>query len=251
MEKNKRDWSIFISSVFFVLGFAVIFSLVGILLQSVLSKVSFVAQQWFARIGGIIIILFGLYLIGLIKFSFLEREHKVPIKKRFKSSYLTSFIFGAAFAVGWTPCIGAVLGAILTLAIVNPSSAFLLLLSYSLGLGIPFLLVGLFINQSKNTIKKIMNFKWAKYLVIIFGIILILLGILVFANQLARVANFPFATDLLLSLDSGISNFGNLNIGLAFIAGIVSFLSPCILPLIPAYLTYLASTTVKKNDKGQ
>lgn len=250
MEKDKRDWSIFISSVFFVLGFAVIFSLVGILLQSVLSKVSFIAQQWFARIGGIIIILFGLYLVGLIKFKFLEKEHKIPVRK-FKSSYLTSFIFGAAFAVGWTPCIGAVLGAILTLAVTNPSSAFLLLLSYSLGLGIPFLLVGLFINQSKNTIEKIMNLKWAKYLVNIFGIILILLGILVFANQLARVANFPFATNLLLSLDSGISNFGSLNIGLAFIAGIVSFLSPCILPLIPAYLTYLASTAIKKNDEGQ
>lgn len=246
--KEKREWTIFISSIFFVLGFAVIFSLVGVLLQSFLSKISFYAQQWLARIGGIIIILFGLYLIGLIKPKFLEREHKIHIKKRFNSSYLTSFIFGAAFALGWTPCIGAVLGAILTLAVTNPSSAFFLLLSYSLGLGIPFLLVGLFTNEAKNTIDKIVKTRWSKYLIITFGIILILLGILVFTNQLSKVANFAFAADFLISLDSGISNFGNLNIGLAFIAGIVSFLSPCILPLVPAYLTYLASTAIKNEN---
>jgi len=244
--KEEKNWSIFISSIFFVLGFAVIFSLVGVLLQSFLSEISFYAQQWLARIGGIIIILFGLYLIGLVKPKFLEREHKIHIKRKFKSSYLASFIFGAAFAVGWTPCIGAVLGAILTLAVTNPSSAFILLLSYSLGLGIPFLLVGLFTNQAKNVIDKIMNAEWSKYLTIVFGIILILLGIFVFTNQLSRIANFPFVTDLLISLDLGISSFGNLNIGLAFIAGIVSFLSPCILPLVPAYLTYLASTAIKK-----
>jgi len=249
MIEKKRDWSIFISSVFFVLGFASIFSLIGVLLQSVLSSVSFVAQQWFARIGGIVIIIFGLYLVGLFKFKFLEREHKIQVKKRFKSSYLTSFIFGAAFAVGWTPCIGAILGAILTLAVSNPSSAFFLLLSYSLGLGIPFLLVGFFINQSKGVIDKIMKAKWTKYLTIIFGVILILLGIFVFTNQLARISNFAFATDLLLTLDANIAMFGNLNIGIAFIAGIVSFLSPCVLPLIPAYLTYLASTAVKKNEE--
>mgnify|MGYP001569396887 CR=1 FL=1 len=250
-KEEKRDWTIFISSIFFVLGFALIFSLVGVLLQSFLSKISFYAQQWLARIGGIIIILFGLYLIGLIKPKFLESEHKIHIKRKFKSSYLTSFIFGAAFALGWTPCIGAVLGAILTLAVTNPSSAFFLLLSYSLGLGIPFLLVGLFTNEAKNTIDKIINANWSKYLITIFGVILISLGILVFTNQLSRVASFAFASDLLISLDAGISNFGHLNIGLAFIAGIVSFLSPCILPLVPAYLTYLASTAVRKNENSK
>ena len=124
MDKKKRDWSVFISSVFFVLGFSVIFSIVGVLLQSILSNVAYTVQIWLGRIGGVIIILFGLYLLGLIRIKFLEQDHKFAVKRKFKSSYVTSFVFGAAFAVGWTPCVGAVLGAVLTLAATQPSIAF-------------------------------------------------------------------------------------------------------------------------------
>ncbi len=240
----KRNWNVFWSSVFFVLGFSIIFSMLGVLLQSFLLGISFEVQKWLGRVGGVVVILFGLHIMGLIKISFLEREHKFRIKRKFGSVYLTSFVFGAAFAVGWTPCIGAILGAILTLAISEPSMAFFLLLSYSLGLGIPFILVGLFTNQAQSFIVKFeKSFSYLKY---IFGILLILMGILVFTNQLARIASFPFAANLLVNLNAGIASFGSLNLGIAFIAGIVSFLSPCILPLIPAFLTYLASTTIKK-----
>src|SRR3989344_6023600 len=107
MENNR--WGIFLNSVFFVLGFSIIFSVVGVLLQSVLSKIAYTVQNWLGYIGGTIIILFGLYLLGLIKISFLEKEHKLKIKRKFRYSYVTSFLFGAAFAVGWTPCVGAVL----------------------------------------------------------------------------------------------------------------------------------------------
>ena len=139
-----RQWDIFINSVFFVLGFSIIFALVGVLLQSVLSNAAYTVQNWLSYIGGAIIMLFGFYLLGFIKIGFLEREHKFKVKSKFKYSYATSFLFGAAFAVGWTPCVGAVLGGILTFAITNPASAFNFLLAYSIGLGMPFLLVGLF-----------------------------------------------------------------------------------------------------------
>ncbi|MBI2507619.1 cytochrome C biogenesis protein [Candidatus Woesearchaeota archaeon] len=240
----KRNWNIFWSSVFFVLGFSIIFSLLGVLLQSFLSGISFEVQKWLGRVGGVVVILFGLYIMGLIRISFFEKEHKFRIKRKFSSAYLTSFIFGAAFAVGWTPCIGAILGAILTLAISAPSMAFFLLLFYSLGLGIPFILVGLFTNQAQSFIARFENaFSYIKY---IFGTLLIIMGILVFTNQLARIASFPFAANLLVSLDAGIASFGSLNLGIAFIAGIASFLSPCVLPLIPAFLTYLASSAINK-----
>ncbi len=246
----KKQWGIFINSIFFVLGFSIIFSLVGVLLQSVLSNISFQVQIWLGRIGGAIIILFGLFLLGLIKIKYLEREHKFHVKQKFNSSYLTSFVFGSAFAVGWTPCVGAVLGAVLTLAITQPTSAFFLLLSYSLGLGIPFLLVGLFTNQAQTFIQKAGS--WLKYLNYLFGLVLIVLGILVFTNQLARVANLAFATSFLSALELGSFGAGaTLNIGIAFLAGIVSFLSPCVLPLLPAFLTYLASTVIKKNEEPQ
>ena len=128
----KRS-QIFINSVFFVLGFSTVFAALGVLLNTVLEAVAYDAQQWLGRIGGVIIIFFGLYLTGLIRLRFLEREHKFAVKKRFSSKYLTSFLFGAAFAAGWTPCVGAVLGAILGLAASQPGSAFSLLLAYAQG----------------------------------------------------------------------------------------------------------------------
>src|SRR3990167_4510981 len=148
--KPPRDWSVFFSSVFFVLGFSIVFSLVGVLLQTILSNVSYSVQEWLGRIGGAIIILFGFFLLGLFTPSFLKRDHKILVKRRFRSHYLTSFVFGAAFAVGWTPCVSAALGAILALATTSASSAFLLLFAYTLGIGIPFLLVGLFTNQAQT-----------------------------------------------------------------------------------------------------
>ena len=87
--EEKRDWRIFFASVFFVLGFSSIFSLVGVLLQSVLANVAFTVQVWLGRIGGVIIILFGLYLLGLLRVSFLEQEHKLQVKRKFKSMYVT------------------------------------------------------------------------------------------------------------------------------------------------------------------
>ncbi|MBR9707322.1 MAG: cytochrome C biogenesis protein, partial [Candidatus Diapherotrites archaeon] len=194
MARTKRDWNIFLNSVFFVLGFSLVFSLVGVLLQSVLSNVSYMVQEWLGRVGGVIIILFGLYLLGLINPKFLQKERKLRVKKKFKSRYLTSFVFGAAFAVGWTPCVGAVLGAVLTLAATQPTSAFFLMLAYSLGLGLPFLVVGLFTNEAKTFINK--AGKWLEYLNKAFGVILIIIGILVFTSNLNLIANLEIASDI-------------------------------------------------------
>jgi len=252
IKNNPNKWEIFLTSVFFVLGFSVIFSLLGILLQGVLSGSSQQIQIWLSRIGGVFIIFFGLYLMKLIEPKFLQREYKLNIKKKFKYKYLTAFIFGATFAVGWTPCIGAILGAILTLAVTQPTTAFILLFSYSLGLGIPFLIVGFFAEKSQGVINRlgsIMN-----YLNILFGALLIVVGILVFTNQLSRVANLAFAASFLTSLDlTGLDVGTSLNIGIAFIAGLISFLSPCVLPLVPAFLTFLASEVTRggNNSNGE
>ncbi|MBI2475772.1 MAG: sulfite exporter TauE/SafE family protein [Candidatus Taylorbacteria bacterium] len=249
-EKPARDWNIFFSSVFFVLGFSLVFSLVGVLLQTVLSGVSYTVQEWLGRIGGIVIILFGFFLLGLFTPAFLKRDHKIMVKRRSRSHYLTSFVFGAAFAVGWTPCVSAALGAILALATTSASSAFLLLVAYTLGLGIPFLLVGLFTNQAQALInrfgKKLLYFQY------FFGVLLIVMGILVFVGQLSRIANLQIVVDLLgrlgltTNFGGGISSLTIFNFGVSFLAGVGSFLSPCILPLIPGFLSYLASTAVKK-----
>ena len=251
---NKR-WSIFINSIFFVLGFSVIFSIVGVLLQSLLSNYAYTVQKYLGYIGGTVIIFFGLFLLGLIRIGFLEKEYKFKVKK-FKYSYATSFVFGAAFAVGWTPCVTAALGAILALASTQASSAFVLLLAYTLGLGVPFLLVGLFTTEAQNLINK--TGKWLKYFQYAFGIILIIIGILIFTGQLSRISNSETAYKIITWLNgkitslfginggSQIKSLNLINIAVAFVAGLASFLSPCVLPLMPGFLSYLGTTATTK-----
>ena len=185
----------FLNSAAFVLGFSVVFALLGVLLNTVLERISYSVQQWLSRIGGAIIIIFAMYILGLVKISFLERDHKIAVKKKFSITYVTSSVFGAAFAVGWTPCVSAILGSILSLAVANPSLSFVLLLAYALGLGIPFLIVGLFSSQATAFISK--SEKALKYFNIVVGILLLILGILVFTNKLNVVANL-FAPAFLL-----------------------------------------------------
>ncbi len=192
---NRRE--VFLNSLFFVLGFAAVFSALGVLLNTVLEAVAYDAQDWLARIGGAIIIVFGLYLTGLLKIPFLEREYKLAVKQKLGSRYATSFAFGAAFAAGWTPCVGAVLGGILGLAATQPGAALALLLAYSLGLGVPFLLVGLFTAQAGQFINA--NAEKLQWFTKAFGVLLVVVGILVFTRQINRLASFEFLNQLLLS----------------------------------------------------
>ncbi len=205
-EEKVNRWEVFLNSVFFVLGFSVIFSLVGVLLQTVLEASSFVVQVWLARIGGLIIIFFGIYLMGIISIPFLEQKHALEPKFKLGSRYLTSFVFGAAFAVGWTPCVGPVLGGILGLAAAAPGAAFGLFLAYSLGLGLPFLLMGAFVSKARGVISK--YGKWLPAVKGVFGALLVVIGILAFTQQLDKVANFQLLTDWVADLqDSIIESF--------------------------------------------
>ena len=189
--------SVFINAVFFVLGFSVVFAALGVLLNTVLERVAYDAQIWLSRVGGAIVIFFGLYLTGLIHIAFLEREHKVAVAaKPNRSRYATSFLFGLAFAAGWTPCVGAALGVILGLAASEPARAFYLLLAYALGLGLPFLVVAIFISQASALLVRFVRV--VKYINIVFGIILVGLGILIFTQNLSRIANFELLNRYLL-----------------------------------------------------
>lgn len=193
-EERKRK-EIFFNSVFFVLGFGLVFATIGVLLNTLLSNIAYDVQIWLSRVGGALIIIFGLYLLKLIKIPFLDREHRLNVRSKFKSRYVTSFVFGASFAAGWTPCVGAVLGAILGLATTQPSIAFTLLISYSAGFGLPFLLVGLFTTQASDLISR--YGKWTTVVNKFFGIILVVLGILIFTQTLSRLANFELLNKIL------------------------------------------------------
>jgi len=187
--------NIILNSVFFVLGFSVVFSTLGVIINSVLATSAGELVEGLNQIGGVIIVGFGIFLLLSMKINKLNMEKKF-IPKRSKASYPMSFVFGLAFAVGWTPCVGPILGTILTLAATTPSIAFNLLLAYSLGLGIPFILIGIFYSRATRVIRSMS--KHLKYYNIILGVFIIILGVLVFTNQLAYIANFPLLNELLL-----------------------------------------------------
>ncbi len=190
LKKSPVRLNIFLNTIYFVLGFSLIFSVLGVILNSILSTVGIEFRNSLTTTGGIIIVGFGIYLIISIKLRKLNFEKKMTKLPRFKTSYFTSFVFGAAFAAGWTPCVGPVLGSTFVLASTSPGTAFNSLLAYSLGLGVPFLITGAFFAQSTRLIRKIA--KHLKYFNPAMGTILVILGILVFTNQLTLAANFPF-----------------------------------------------------------
>ena len=187
--------NIIANTIFFVLGFSIIFSTLGVLINSILSENINQLSNSLNWIAGIIIVIFGIFMIASTKINSLNKEKKFQIKN-FKSSYPMSFVFGLAFAIAWTPCVGPILGTILTLAATTPSISFTLLLAYSIGLGIPFILIGIFFSKSTKIISSMT--KHLKYYNIVLGGFIILLGILIFTNQLAYIANFPLLNEIVM-----------------------------------------------------
>lgn len=177
-NKNKAV----INSIAFVLGFAFIFTLFGALA----GKFGSVFNQYmtiFNIISGILLIIFGLNYIGILKIGILQRTFKIKTERR-ESGIVSSILFGFVFGVGWTPCVGPFLGSAMMIA-ANSShtmEGISMLLTYSLGLGIPFILSAILIDSLKGTF----NFIKKNYKIIntISGIILIIIGILMMTGYL-------------------------------------------------------------------
>jgi cytochrome c-type biogenesis protein len=138
----------------FVLGFSIIFLLLGAS-ATYLGRILFHYQDWIARVGGVLIVIFGLHLLGVLRLNMLLRERRFQLNTR-PAGYLGAVGAGLVFGAGWTPCIGPVLGAVLTYASARAtmSGGILLLGSYALGMAIPFLLAafatGSFLDTSKR-----------------------------------------------------------------------------------------------------
>ena len=198
---NSTRLNIFLNTIYFVLGFSLIFAVLGVALNSVLVNVGSGFQNTLQIIGGIVIISFGVFLILSSKINNLNFERKLTRIPKFKTSYITSFVFGIAFAAGWTPCVGPILGSTFTLAATSPGEAYNLLLAYSLGLGTPFLITAAFFSRATGLLKKML--KYLKYFNPVMGAFLIILGILIFTNQLNILGNFPLANEI-INLERGI-----------------------------------------------
>lgn len=172
----------------FILGFTVVFVLLGAsatfvggVLQSNASLIR--------KAGGILIILFGIHVTGLVPFKLLMGEKRLNIRHK-PAGYAGSFMVGLVFAAGWTPCIGPILAAILTLAATedNVYHGIILLLAYSLGLGIPFLVSSLAMHQFLQFFNRFK--KYIRLFEIITGMFLVLVGMLLYFNWLTRLSGY-------------------------------------------------------------
>jgi len=195
IEKDKRV--VLIKTILFSLGFSTIFISLGIAASAIGNILLFFSHE--LRIAaGLIIVLFSLQLLGLLNLNFMNKEKRIETKS-YKDNYIFPFIVGAAFAFGWTPCIGPVLGSIIALSATEATvtKGVILLSSYSLGLAIPFILSGYFMNKFLSSKKG-----FGKYYGKVTktgGAILLITGILILTNQIQVISyyiltTFPFLT---------------------------------------------------------
>ena len=176
-EQNK--WETFSHGLAFVLGFSVVFISLG-LAASALGSLLNSATDILEKVGGIIVVIFGIHMTGIWKIPFLQYDTRKQTGPSENLSYLSSFLMGVFFSAGWSPCVGPVLGAILTLSLSGGSvlTGGTLLASYSAGLSIPFLIAALGVGWVTATLRK--YGKALHYLEIAMGVLLIIIGFLLF-----------------------------------------------------------------------
>lgn len=199
-----------------------------------------------AQIGGLVVILFGLVTLNVIRIPFLYYDTRPQWQPTRRASMMSSSLMGIAFAAGWTPCIGTTLGAILTLGVSQETSgqAMWLASGYALGLGIPFLIIGLGVDRFMGWLTRFR--KQIRKIRIASGILLIVIGILLLTRQMTFIAIWAQRNGLYLDIPLG--EGGTPTYLIAILAGLVSFLSPCVLPLVPAYVGYLSGQAVRERQ---
>ncbi len=187
-ERVKFKKAIVLNSLLFIAGFSSVFIAFGAS-ASLLGQLLISYQDYIRRVGGIVIILFGLYLLGILNLNFLKMEHRYQFRDR-PAGYLGSFLIGIAFAAGWTPCVGPVLGSILLYASTTDSllNGVVLLTSYSLGLGIPLFLTALGVDRFLAYFKEVRAYLWGVSTVS--GVLLVVVGAMIYANSLTMVTSF-------------------------------------------------------------
>jgi len=177
----------FTHGIAFVLGFSVVFITLGVA-TAAFGRLLFDLRTILAKVGGIIVIIFGLHMIGVFRIRFLEYDTRVQEVPDRRWGYLSSAMMGVFFSAGWAPCVGPVLGAILTLSLNggSVSTGVKLLTSYSAGLAIPFLFAALGVGWVTATLRK--YGKLMHYVEIAMGVVLVILGLMLFSGIFERIA---------------------------------------------------------------
>jgi len=180
-EQNTREVRMRVLShtFFFVLGFSVVFyalsygaSLVGDLFVDY--------KDLIRQISAILILVMGLFLVGLFQPQFLMKERKFQFKFK-PAGYIGSFVFGIGFSAGWSPCVGPILTAIIGLAATEPNAWLRLITAYTIGFAVPFFIFAFFIGSTRWILK------YSNRLMKIGGVIMIIMAVLLFTDQMSRI----------------------------------------------------------------
>jgi cytochrome c-type biogenesis protein len=193
MENNRSSRKrTVIASIFFALGLSTVFILLG-MAASAMGQMFLQNQEWFGRVAGLVIIAFGLHFIGIIKIPFLYREARLDAGDQGGSAF-GAYILGLAFAFGWTPCIGPILGTILSLAAQEGSftRSGILMGLYALGLGLPFILAAVFINRAINVMNRFK--RHMRKVEIAMGTLLVLIGIALLTGAFSKMSYWLLET---------------------------------------------------------
>jgi cytochrome c-type biogenesis protein len=187
VDKKRIRYLTITNSLSFIAGFSAVFMALGAS-SSAIGKFLFEYQEWMRIIGGILIIVFGLFVAGFLKMDFLMRERKMHLSGK-PMGYVGTFLVGMTFAAGWTPCIGPILGTILLYASTQDSalSGIKLLAAYSLGLALPFFISSLAINSFLSYSRRLM--KYMRGIMIASGLLLILFGIMLLTNRVRELTS--------------------------------------------------------------
>jgi cytochrome c-type biogenesis protein len=241
--KNEK-LKIFIHALLFVAGFSLVFIIGWGGSVTLVGQFFGAYKRVIAQIGGIVVVLFGLATLELIRLPWFYADTRAQYSGQ-RGTYGGSALMGIFFAAGWSPCIGATLGAILTMGLSQQTvgQAMWLASGYSLGLGIPFLVMALGLERATGWIKRVGKYRRA--IQIASGIFIIAIGILLFTNTMTLIAIWAFKNGFYVERFAQFAAAPTYFT--AMLAGLLSFLSPCVLPLVPAYLGYLSGHTIQRS----
>jgi cytochrome c-type biogenesis protein len=187
-EMSTRRRMALLHASLFILGFTLVFMVFGAS-ATALGRVLKYHEVWLQRVGGVLIIAFGLVCLGVLRVGFLQQDRRLHLRDK-PLGYLGSVFVGMAFAAGWTPCIGPILGGIYALAAASDSlgRGVVLLGAYSAGLAVPFLLAAWAVDEFLGWFQRFRRF--LPWVMRVSGALLILVGVLLLSGQFTRLANW-------------------------------------------------------------
>lgn len=239
---------VLLHALLFVTGFSLVFVIGWGGSVTLLGQLFGTYKYTLARLGGVIVIVFGLATLDLIHIPWFYADTRSYRQGR-AGTFANSVLMGLLFAAGWSPCIGATLGAILTMGLSQRTvgQAMWLASGYSIGLAVPFLAMALGLQRATGWVQRLGRHRRA--LQIVSGTFIILIGIMLLTNSMSRIAIWAFQHGYYVETFTRFAAAPTYVT--AMFAGLLSFLSPCVLPLVPAYLGYLSGQTLQNRSEQE